>query len=59
MRYKCRGQSGLKLPAISLRLWHNFGGADPFSNSRSLVLVAFNLGITHLDLAKNYGPPPR
>jgi len=58
MRYNRCGQSGLKLPAISLGLWHNFGGVDPFSNSRSLVLAAFDLGITHLDLANNYGPPP-
>lgn len=58
MRYNRSGRSGLKLPAISLGLWHNFGGVDTFSNSRALVLRAFDLGITHLDLANNYGPPP-
>ena len=58
MRYNRSGNSGLKLPAISLGLWHNFGGVDTFSNSRAMVLRAFDLGITHLDLANNYGPPP-
>ena len=58
MRYNRSGRSGLKLPAVSLGLWHNFGGVDTFSNSRALVLRAFDLGITHLDLANNYGPPP-
>ena len=58
MRYNRSGRSGLKLPAISLGLWHNFGGVDTFSNSRAMVLRAFDLGITHLDLANNYGPPP-
>ena len=58
MRYNRSGRSGLKLPAISLGLWHNFGGVDTFSNSRNMVLRAFDLGITHLDLANNYGPPP-
>ena len=58
MRYNHSGRSGLKLPAISLGLWHNFGGVDSFSNSRAMVLRAFDLGITHLDLANNYGPPP-
>jgi L-glyceraldehyde 3-phosphate reductase len=58
MRYNRCGRSGLKLPAISLGLWHNLGGVDPFSNSRALVLAAFDLGITHFDLANNYGPPP-
>jgi len=52
------GRSGLKLPAISLGLWHNFGGVDQFENARSMVIKAFNLGITHFDLANNYGPPP-
>ena len=58
MRYNRSGKSGLKLPAISLGLWHNFGGVDVFENARSLILRAFDLGITHLDLANNYGPPP-
>src|SRR5471032_1148993 len=56
--YRRCGRSGLKLPAISLGLWHNFGGGDDFANSRALVLRAFDLGITHFDLANNYGPPP-
>ena len=46
------------LPALSLGLWHNFGGADDYANSRALILRAFDLGITHFDLANNYGPPP-
>jgi L-glyceraldehyde 3-phosphate reductase len=58
MHYNRCGLSGLKLPAISLGLWHNFGGVDDFAVSRSLVLQAFDLGITHFDLANNYGPPP-
>jgi L-glyceraldehyde 3-phosphate reductase len=58
MRYNRSGRSGLKLPAVSLGLWHNFGGVDTFSNSHAMVLRAFDLGITHLDLANNYGPPP-
>jgi L-glyceraldehyde 3-phosphate reductase len=58
MQYNRSGNSGLKLPAISLGLWHNFGGVDTFSNSRDMVLRAFDLGITHFDLANNYGPPP-
>src|SRR5476649_2160155 len=56
--YRRCGHSGLKLPAISLGLWHNFGSVDDFANSRALVLRAFDLGITHFDLANNYGPPP-
>lgn len=52
------GNSGLKLPAISLGLWHNFGGVDIFQLSRDLILHAFDKGITHFDLANNYGPPP-
>jgi L-glyceraldehyde 3-phosphate reductase len=52
------GRSGLKLPAISLGLWHNFGAANDASNGRALILRAFDLGITHFDLANNYGPPP-
>jgi L-glyceraldehyde 3-phosphate reductase len=58
MRYNRCGQSGLKLPAISLGLWHNFGGVDPFENGRAMLRRAFDLGITHFDLANNYGPPP-
>ena len=54
---KC-GKWGLKLPAISLGLWHNFGGVDVFENGRALCRRAFDLGITHFDLANNYGPPP-
>ena len=56
--YRRCGGSGLKLPALSLGLWHNFGGVDTYANSRALVLRAFDLGITHFDLANNYGPPP-
>ena len=58
MRYNRCGRSGLKLPAISLGLWHNFGGVDTFENARAMVHRAFDLGITHFDLANNYGPPP-
>ncbi len=58
MEYRRCGQSGLKLPAISLGLWHNFGQWDDFENARQLIHTAFNLGITHFDLANNYGPPP-
>jgi L-glyceraldehyde 3-phosphate reductase len=58
MQYRRSGRSGLKLPAVSLGLWHNFGDVDTFSNSREMILRAFDLGITHLDLANNYGPPP-
>ena len=56
--YRRCGRSGLKLPLLSLGLWHNFGGVDNFPNSRAMVLKAFDLGITHFDLANNYGPPP-
>lgn len=52
------GRSGLRLPRISLGLWHNFGGIDPFDNQRVMLRRAFDLGITHFDLANNYGPPP-
>lgn len=58
MEYRRSGRSGLKLPALSLGLWHNFGGVTTFENARSLVRTAFDLGITHFDLANNYGPPP-
>ena len=56
MRYNRSGRRGLKLPAISLGLWHNFGSVDPYENARSMILRAFDLGITHFDLANNYGP---
>jgi L-glyceraldehyde 3-phosphate reductase len=56
--YNRCGNSGLKLPAISLGLWHNFGGVDIFQLSRDMILHAFDQGITHFDLANNYGPPP-
>ncbi len=57
MRYKRCGQSGIKLPMISLGLWHNFGGVDSLENARLILRRAFDLGITHFDLANNYGPP--
>jgi len=57
MLYRRCGRSGLKLPAISLGLWYNFGGVDPFENGREIIHRAFDLGITHFDLANNYGPP--
>ncbi|MBS2969143.1 L-glyceraldehyde 3-phosphate reductase [Metabacillus sp. KIGAM252] len=57
MKYNRCGQSGLLLPAISLGLWHNFGGVDPYENGRAMLRRAFDLGITHFDLANNYGPP--
>ena len=56
--YRRVGKSGLKLPALSLGLWHNFGGNTEFATARGLLLRAFDLGITHFDLANNYGPPP-
>jgi len=58
MSYNKCGKWGLKLPAISLGLWHNFGGVDVFENGRAMCRHAFDLGITHFDLANNYGPPP-
>ena len=58
MQYRRCGNSGLLLPAISLGLWHNFGGVDALENSRAMLRRAFDLGITHFDLANNYGPPP-
>jgi L-glyceraldehyde 3-phosphate reductase len=58
MRYNPSGHSGLQLPGISLGLWHNFGGVDALENARALLHRAFDLGITHFDLANNYGPPP-
>ncbi len=58
MPYRRCGRSGLRLPPISLGLWHNFGGVDPFETGRAIVRRAFDRGVTHLDLANNYGPPP-
>jgi L-glyceraldehyde 3-phosphate reductase len=58
MTYRRCGRSGVKLPAVSLGLWHNFGGESPLENSRAMIRTAFDLGITHFDLANNYGPPP-
>jgi L-glyceraldehyde 3-phosphate reductase len=58
MVYRRCGLSGLRLPAISLGLWHNFGGDTPHETKRAIVRTAFDLGITHFDLANNYGPPP-
>ena len=57
MPYNRCGKSGLLLPQISLGLWHNFGGVDVYENAKTMVLKAFDLGITHFDLANNYGPP--
>lgn len=57
MKYNRCGRSGLKLPAISLGLWHNWGGNDVYENARQMTHKAFDLGITHFDLANNYGPP--
>ncbi len=58
MEYRRCGKSGLLLPAVSLGLWHNFGHIDQLENSRAILQLAFDLGITHFDLANNYGPPP-
>src|SRR5258707_2173087 len=58
MQYRRSGRSGLKLPAISLGLWQNFGGDAPPERQSAIVRRAFDLGITHFDLANNYGPPP-
>lgn len=57
MVYRRCGHSGILLPALSLGLWHNFGKVDNYENSKEMILTAFNLGITHFDLANNYGPP--
>jgi L-glyceraldehyde 3-phosphate reductase len=57
MPYRRCGRSGLKLPAVSLGLWHNFGGDRPLENQRAILRRAFDLGVTHFDLANNYGPP--
>lgn len=58
MPYRRSGRSGLQLPVVSLGLWHNFGGAAPVENCRAMLVAAIDHGITHLDLANNYGPPP-
>ncbi|MCK5136930.1 MAG: aldo/keto reductase [Bacteroidales bacterium] len=58
MKYNRCGNSGLLLPAISLGLWHNFGGLEDFQTMKEIILGAFDMGITHFDLANNYGPPP-
>ena len=58
MIYRRCGRSGLRLPALSLGLWHNFGGSTPLEPARRMIFRAFDLGITHFDLANNYGPPP-
>ena len=58
MEYRRCGKSGLKLPAVSLGLWHNFGHIDNLENARNILRLAFDSGITHFDLANNYGPPP-
>ncbi|HEU0227079.1 MAG TPA: aldo/keto reductase, partial [Arachidicoccus soli] len=58
MQYRRCGKSGLKLPAVSLGLWHNFGLVDVYENFRTTLHTAFDNGITHFDLANNYGPPP-
>ena len=58
MQYRRCGKWGLKLPEVSLGLWHNFGGVDVFENGRAMLRRAFDMGITHFDLANNYGPPP-
>ncbi|MCO1369119.1 L-glyceraldehyde 3-phosphate reductase [Burkholderia multivorans] len=57
MQYRTCGKSGLKLPALSLGLWHNFGDSTPIATQRDILRTAFDLGITHFDLANNYGPP--
>lgn len=58
MQYTRCGNSGVLLPRVSLGLWHNFGAADAYANARNMIVRAFELGITHFDLANNYGPPP-
>ena len=58
MKYNRCGRSGVLLPALSLGLWHNFGGVDDFKTGRNIIRYAFDKGITHFDLANNYGPPP-
>src|SRR5436190_8482661 len=58
MDYRRTGRSGLRLPAVSLGLWHNFGDDRPLATQRAILRRAFDLGVTHFDLANNYGPPP-
>ena len=58
MEYHRCGNSGLKLPAVSLGLWHNFGSTSPIDNMKDMLFTAFDCGITHFDLANNYGPVP-
>jgi L-glyceraldehyde 3-phosphate reductase len=58
MLYNRCGKSGIKLPAVSLGLWHNFGSVDVYENGKNIILSAFDSGITHFDLANNYGPEP-
>lgn len=58
MQYRYCGKSGLRLPALSLGLWHNFGHVNALESQRAILRKAFDLGITHFDLANNYGPPP-
>ena len=58
MQYRRCGNSGLMLPALSLGMWHNFGYVDMLENCRAIARTAFDNGITHFDLANNYGPPP-
>ncbi len=58
INYRRCGRSGIKLPVISLGLWHNFGGVDVYENGRAIIRYAFDHGITHFDIANNYGPPP-
>ena len=58
INYRRCGNSGIKLPVLSLGLWHNFGAANDYENCRSILHAAFDNGITHFDLANNYGPPP-
>ena len=57
MAYRFCGRSGLKLPLLSLGLWHNFGDSTPMDTQRAIVHAAFDAGVTHFDLANNYGPP--
>lgn len=57
MQYRYCGKSGLRLPALSLGLWHNFGHVNALESQRAILRKAFDLGITHFDLANNYGPP--
>ena len=58
MKYRRSGRSGLLLPAVSLGIWWNFGGVDTLENSRQMLRTAFDHGVTHIDIANNYGPPP-